>query len=514
VVNAMNLIIKSYVGKKKYNLFLLHMIIALILGTLTLPLQKISALADSNTHTSLKIVDIAFGDEAVFALKEDGQILIQGKTWDFLFGDFYKAEEWTQARGIGALENIKQISGQRGSVFALDGDGEVYSIGSVYQSVTSGVKELVGGYPMTLLEKNGTISIVSLKNTAIRIKGLNNIVKISTVSMYRDSLALDTNGVLWKFKIDSEAYLDENTSEIMVKPELVDIQGVTDFFVGQDYSLVKKKDGTIWFWGTISRPYSEQVMTDWTQQWSSLKPIKIMDGVKSMFATNTNTFLLKEDGTLWGWGLRYEYGQLGNQTAFVYKSNTNTSSKQNIYEMKPMLVQVSSNKRPLKVIDYYGKSIMALMDDNSVWTWGEDYFITSNKLQLHSVPTKVDFTQIDEVKVVLNGTTLNFKEFPYVDHGNTMVPMRPIFESLGAEIKFDSRTKTISASKLSEGIHIWMQVNNPVIKIGEESLKLSIAPKFKNGTTMVPLRVISESFGAKVVWDEKTKTVLISMRLQ
>ncbi len=522
VVNDVSFKTKGYSYKKNQGLLILAIVLTLSTGILTFPVKSINAAAYSNTaQVSSKIVDIAFGDEAVFALKDDGHILIKGKTWDYMFGDFYRAEDWTQARDIGVFENTIQLSGQGQSVLALEDDGNVYNIGSYYYNVADGVQELVSGYPMTLLKKNGTISVVSPENrysprgllaTDIQIKGLDNIVKVSAVSMYNDSLALDRNGVLWKFRVDGDAYLDENTKEITINPELVDFQGVSDFYAGQDYTLVKKKDGTLWFWGTISRPYSEQVMTDWTQQWSSLEPIKIMDGVKSMFATNANTFLLKENGTLWGWGLRYEYGQFGNQAALTYQSNLKPNSKQTIYEMKPLLVQVASNKVPLKIIDYYGKSILALMDDYSVWTWGEESFITSNKLQLNSVPIKVDFTQIDGVKVILNGTTLNFEEFPYIEQGNTMVPMRQIFESLGAEVEFDTSTKTIYASKLSEGIQVSMQVNNPVIKIGRKSIELSVAPSLRNGTTMVPLRVISESFGANVEWDEKTKIITISLK--
>ena len=63
-----------------------------------------------------------------------------------------------------------------------------------------------------------------------------------------------------------------------------------------------------------------------------------------------------------------------------------------------------------------------------------------------------DNSLIDEVygnniSVVLNGNEISFEQPPYIENGATRVPMRKIFESLGATVDYDADTKTITAKK-------------------------------------------------------------------
>ena len=55
-----------------------------------------------------------------------------------------------------------------------------------------------------------------------------------------------------------------------------------------------------------------------------------------------------------------------------------------------------------------------------------------------------------------------------------------------------------------------MSIGNEQINVNGKTSFIDSSPKIINGTTMVPIRAISELFGAKVDWDNATKTVLIS----
>lgn len=86
--------------------------------------------------------------------------------------------------------------------------------------------------------------------------------------------------------------------------------------------------------------------------------------------------------------------------------------------------------------------------------------------------------------------------------------MRTIFESLGAEVSWDSNTKTVTAAK--DGTKISLTINATTANINGKTVPLSVPAKIINGNTMVPLRFVSESLSAAVNWDNETKTITIN----
>ncbi|NLK92973.1 MAG: copper amine oxidase N-terminal domain-containing protein, partial [Bacteroidales bacterium] len=108
-----------------------------------------------------------------------------------------------------------------------------------------------------------------------------------------------------------------------------------------------------------------------------------------------------------------------------------------------------------------------------------------------------------DISVNVNGQPLAFQEKPIVKNGRTLVPMREIFEVLGAELNWDAGTKTITAKK--DGTEIKMQIGSKDITIGNETKTLDVEPQIINGRTMVPVRAISEALGTKVVYNEKNQ---------
>lgn len=116
---------------------------------------------------------------------------------------------------------------------------------------------------------------------------------------------------------------------------------------------------------------------------------------------------------------------------------------------------------------------------------------------------------IKPITVTLNGNKLTFSENPYIESGTTMVPMRAIFEALGASVDYDTETKTITATKGSTVIKLFANSDTATVNGKEVTLTSPVANK--NGTTMVPLRLVSEALGAEVSWDAETKVVTINL---
>ena len=121
------------------------------------------------------------------------------------------------------------------------------------------------------------------------------------------------------------------------------------------------------------------------------------------------------------------------------------------------------------------------------------------------------------VTVELNGETLNFTDAngytvnPQIINNRTMVPLRKIFETLGAEIEWFGDTETVIATKGDTKVKL--QINNPIAELTKDGVTQKITldskPVIVNDRTLVPLRFISESLEKQVAWDQDTQTSII-----
>ena len=112
------------------------------------------------------------------------------------------------------------------------------------------------------------------------------------------------------------------------------------------------------------------------------------------------------------------------------------------------------------------------------------------------------------IRVVVNGTPLQFTGTPPMQvKGSTLVPMRAIFEALGATVKFDKATQTVFGQKGATAIIL--PVGGLTASVNGQPSSLPQPAQLVNGTTLVPLRFIAESLGASAAWDPTTSTVLI-----
>lgn len=100
---------------------------------------------------------------------------------------------------------------------------------------------------------------------------------------------------------------------------------------------------------------------------------------------------------------------------------------------------------------------------------------------------------------------------PFIKDGRTMVPLRFIAETFGAQVEWIPETKGINISlNLKSAVHtIGLQVGNPTAIVDGQVVTLDVAPVIVNGRTFVPLRFVAEAFGAKVDWNSLYQVVSI-----
>jgi len=98
---------------------------------------------------------------------------------------------------------------------------------------------------------------------------------------------------------------------------------------------------------------------------------------------------------------------------------------------------------------------------------------------------------------------------PIAKSGRALVPLRPIFEALSLTVGWDGRTGAITGTQGNTVISL--TVGSRLASINGRSTTLEVAPEIIGGRTMVPLRFIAESLGADVRWRESTQTITITL---
>lgn len=115
------------------------------------------------------------------------------------------------------------------------------------------------------------------------------------------------------------------------------------------------------------------------------------------------------------------------------------------------------------------------------------------------------------ITVLYNGTRISFHSYgqnPELLESRTLVPLRSIFEAMGATVDWDSTTSTAIAKR--DGVEVRIQIGAGEMYKNGKAISVDVPAQLLNSRTMVPVRVIAEAFGADVKWNGNGRTVLIN----
>ncbi len=138
----------------------------------------------------------------------------------------------------------------------------------------------------------------------------------------------------------------------------------------------------------------------------------------------------------------------------------------------------------------------------------EDYrkFYTCNKEEI--------FSQLREkltsnpVYVKFNGNILGFETPPVIEDDSTLVPMRFLFEQMGAEVEWNGEIQTAIATL--DNTAVTFAIDDTNAEVNNTPTTMDIPARLINGKTMVPLRFLSENMGYTVDWDADSRTAIIN----
>lgn len=251
----------------------------------------------------------------------------------------------------------------------------------------------------------------------------------------------------------------------------------------------------------------------------------LLDNNMVMYSVDFESWTALEDSEL----------PMTNGSTQIYKTLTKSSQGYDyIHEIKSIVNQNvkkellyenwKGNKVALESGEYlrYDDTIVSLSDDGVYWkdislpigidkirqvrVEGWDITVVTPEIELKY---SMDSVAEDIVKtyVEIDGKILGFDTPPVTESDRTLVPLRFIFETMGADVDWDSGTQTAIVTENNTSIKF--SIDNVTATIDGAAKTMDVPARLINDKTLVPLRFLSEELGFDVQWDENTRTVTI-----
>ncbi len=510
--------------------------IALTLGAL-IAFSTPFAMANSTTQS------IGIGEHNLGFVTEGGQLIMWGRNE---YGDFGTGETGLGGNYYDFTESI---------------DGVVAVACGTYYSTM--VLKIDGTLWTTGRNNSGQIGNSTTADTAEFVKAADNVVKIGGGS--ERFIFLKTDGTLWGMGNSSDHALitiPEGSSSVST-PILI-AEGVKDFSTGYRNTGYINNNNELYVFG--SNAQGQLGIGNTESSWNLTLPIKVLDDVRSVSAGCDYFLAVKNDNTLWAWG-KNDYGQLMSGTtsydngyvplytptkvadnvlkacagddnsAYINLSNELYFAGHNLYAEAGYDTTLAGIIDPAKIADnvadvaVHNRVVYTTLDDKT-YTAGhyvnnigyasegfkeQPYVIAPEyKAEISSIPAPSAPVADDNVITLQIGSTTlkNGGNETALDvpaqtiNGRTMVPLRAIFEALGATVEWDDATQTVTAIK--GDIIIKLQIDSNVLNKNDEAITLDVPAQLLDGRTMVPARAVAEAFGSQVGWDDTTQTVTIT----
>lgn len=111
------------------------------------------------------------------------------------------------------------------------------------------------------------------------------------------------------------------------------------------------------------------------------------------------------------------------------------------------------------------------------------------------------------VKLYVNGEEPSFEVPPFIREGSTLVPFRAISEALKANVSWDPEERSVTVTR--GDITVKLFIDNKTAYVNGQEITLEVPAAIVEGSTVVPVRFVSEALKAAVEWEAETQSVVI-----
>lgn len=271
----------------------------------------------------------------------------------------------------GHLSNVSAIAAGEGHSLALKHDGTVWAWGHPYCAE----RHLLSYW----LPANSPVQVKDPNDPT----GYLTDVSAIAVGFYH-CLALKRDGTVWAWGNNPGGQLGDGTTEYRLTPMKVKdpndptghLTGVSAIAGGPERSMVVKNDGTVWTWGGLV----EWVNGAWTHQTTPVRvndpndPSGYLTGGSAIAIGQDHTLVLKRDGTVWAWG-RNLWGALGVDGRDYRLTPVQVRD----------VTDPTGYLTSMRAIAAGWDGSLALKRDGTLWTWGSDVRYPTQMSELTNV---------------------------------------------------------------------------------------------------------------------------------
>jgi Alpha-tubulin suppressor and related RCC1 domain-containing proteins len=399
--------------------------------------------------------------------------------------DLHKVEEISKPIDVLAFSNEYAL--------ILDEEGRVYRGSRLEEDPSryhyaplegiSGVAELTYYYKyptgmiIVFLKKDGSVWRSDISLTSI----LPSAEIRDAVHIQQEVVLLKDGSVReWSVEYDpdylQESWKTETAKRVEGLPALKSISSNGKANLGIDSEL------RLWFWGATVTGFS-----DGTARHEQSAPVLLTNvkNVKTAYALDRSISVLTQEGKV------YEASIEG---ATMPKDAKFTLLAANAVGLSHSIIQ---------------------KNDGTLWVWGHNKYGSFGTGDDKEFTTDIPLPMQAPIEVALNGESIPLNNGVITRNSQAFVPLRSIFEKLGAKISWDETNKiaTLERPATEQNPSVTVQLN---FKAGTTALNGSEV-KLQNelfnsaGSSYLPLRFISETLGAKVDWQQKAGKIFIAM---
>ncbi len=241
---------------------------------------------------------------------------------------------------------------------------------------------------------------------------------------------------------------------------------------------------------------------------SSINRITIPDGVETIEAGAFNSCInmlridLSQSLTTIG---DSAFMNLPNLTAVVIPENVDSIGKWAFFGCSSLTGIYFEGDVPnalgAYMISDINENYMIFVDVSHAGQWTEQNIFDSEHTYIYN--------KEEIIPLYINGKRVNFDQQPIIKDGRTLVPVRAIFEAMGAVVGWDGETQTVVAER--NGTIIKITINDTTMYKDDNPITIDVPAVIENSRTLVPARAISEAFGAEVTWDDNERAVNITI---
>ncbi|MCR8844118.1 stalk domain-containing protein [Paenibacillus sp. SC116] len=437
--------------------------------------------------------DVAYTVDNTFIVKKDQSVYY-----------FQKNQVNTREQEITPIEGLYGVKDVIGSFYSgyilLDQKGQVYSLNTNNEDMEKSLSDL-----LIPIEGLNEVSSLSSYTYTIKDKGYESYL-----------LALKQDGTVWQGKMGESA----SVKQIQALKDIEDISR----------NLALQKDGSLWALpeedsvGKLAVPYRVKGASDIKEVYSD---------EYSQMAIDSQSRLWFLSGTVTGYSDSTDYlthlspvrlttvSQV--EEALVVDRDLVVRTKNgDVYRTTIQHEKMPSNAK----FELVAKDIVAIEDgykhmimqkkDGTLWAWGLNSYADYG-----SGDYKYDYEYSNIVPVQkpiiveLNGKSVPLSNGVIVRNDQAFIPLRSVFGSMGAEIKWDAEDKqALVTQKQANGTTTVISINFTTgdTNVNDKAVKLETAPFISGDTAFLPLRFVSETLGAKVNWSKQEDKISITMQ--